>query len=108
MRLVLQCAVCGTCHPVGTDECSACRATGVRDLRLMFECPACLRLGLSPFCGACPPPLPYQVIEDAEADVPPFEVVEDGADAGGGFDFTPGIDPPDDDPLDEPESAGDE
>ena len=41
MKLVLQCAMCGTCHPVGTVVCSACRATGVAQLRLMFECPTC-------------------------------------------------------------------
>ena len=55
MRLVLQCAMCGTHHPVGTAVCSTCRATGVTQLRLMFECPTCGRLGLNPACATCPP-----------------------------------------------------
>lgn len=55
MRLVLQCAMCGTHHPVGTDICSTCRATGVTQLRLMFECVTCGRLGLNPTCETCPP-----------------------------------------------------
>ena len=56
MKLVLQCAMCGTSHPVGTIACSACRASGVGQLRLMFECPTCGRLDLSPVCEFCPRP----------------------------------------------------
>ena len=56
MKLVLQCAMCGTPHPVGTIVCSACRATGVAQLRLMFECPTCGRLDLNPICEFCPRP----------------------------------------------------
>ena len=56
-RLVLQCAMCGTHHPVGTSVCATCRASGVTQLRLMFECPTCGQLGLSPVCATCPPPL---------------------------------------------------
>ena len=56
MKLVLQCAMCGTHHPVGTVVCSACRATGVAQLRLMFECQTCGRLDLSPLCECCPRP----------------------------------------------------
>ncbi len=65
MKLVLQCAVCGTNHPVGTEACPTCRATGVQNLRLMFECPACFRLGLLPSCAVCNP-LPYEVVQEPE------------------------------------------
>lgn len=56
MKLVLQCAMCGTHHPVGTIVCSTCRASGVAQLRLMFECQTCGRLDLKPTCETCPPP----------------------------------------------------
>lgn len=56
MKLVLQCAMCGTHHPVGTPVCSTCRASGVTQLRLMFECPSCGRLDLNPVCETCPRP----------------------------------------------------
>lgn len=55
MTLVLQCAMCGTHQPVGTPACQTCRASGVGQLRLMFECPTCGLLDISPICGACPP-----------------------------------------------------
>ena len=64
MTLVLQCAMCGTLHPVGTASCSTCRATGVGQLRLMFECPTCHRLGLNPACGACPAATPADPNEE--------------------------------------------
>ena len=64
MRLVLQCAMCGTHHPVGTPACSTCRASGVTQLRLMFECPACGSLGLNPTCDVCPPVVPLSLDDD--------------------------------------------
>lgn len=105
MRLVLQCAVCGTVHPVGASVCGTCAATGLQNLRLMFECLACFRLGIAPACEACnPKPRP-----------PPFEVVPDPADPAGlarswGVDEKPGyevVEPfaaaalPDESPSDE-------
>lgn len=65
MKLILQCAVCGTNHVVGTTTCTTCRATGLQDLRLLFECPGCFAVGLMPRCQACdpsPPPPPYEVV----------------------------------------------
>jgi hypothetical protein len=66
VRLVLQCAVCGTNHAVGASACMTCHAAGLVNLRLMFECESCFRLGLSPTCGACSvasdPRLPYEVM----------------------------------------------
>jgi hypothetical protein len=56
VKLVLQCAMCGTHHAVGTPVCSTCRASGVTQLRLMFECQSCGRLDLSPVCASCPHP----------------------------------------------------
>lgn len=56
MKLVLQCAMCGTNHPVGTIVCSTCRASGVAQLRLMFECQSCGRLDIHPVCATCPQP----------------------------------------------------
>ena len=53
MRLVLQCAMCGTHHPVGTEVCSTCRASGITQLRLMFECETCRQLDIKPTCDAC-------------------------------------------------------
>lgn len=67
MKLVLQCAMCGTQHPVGAVVCSTCRATGVTQLRLLFECQTCGRLDLSPACGTCPRPaggLVYELDDD--------------------------------------------
>ncbi len=58
MKLVLQCSMCGTHHPVGTVVCSTCHAEGVNQLRLMFECQQCGRLGLAPQCVSCPPAVP--------------------------------------------------
>jgi hypothetical protein len=70
--------MCGTHHAVGTLACSTCRASGVTQLRLMFECESCGRLDLSPVCAACPPPAqaaePVYELEDLiEAE----EVVDD-------------------------------
>lgn len=62
MKLVLQCANCGIHHPVGTPVCTACRASGVAQMRLMFECPRCGQLGLNLTCATCPP-LPAAVFE---------------------------------------------
>jgi hypothetical protein len=45
--------MCGTQHAVGTAECTTCRATGVAQLRLMFECPTCRHLGINPKCEKC-------------------------------------------------------
>jgi hypothetical protein len=56
VKLVLQCAMCGTNHPVGTLVCSTCRARGVAQLRLMFECQLCGRLDIHPVCQTCPQP----------------------------------------------------
>jgi hypothetical protein len=53
MRLVLQCTLCGTVQPVGSAICGTCRASGVENLRLMFECQHCFRLGLNPSCDLC-------------------------------------------------------
>ena len=64
MKLVLQCAMCGTHHPVGTTVCSTCRASGVTQLRLMFECPKCARLGISPTCDQCPHVVPLELDGD--------------------------------------------
>lgn len=59
MRLVLQCAVCGTVQPVGAAACGTCHAAGIPNLRLVFECLHCFRLGLAPSCEACSrPPSP--------------------------------------------------
>lgn len=63
MKLVLQCAMCGTLHPVGVPACSACRAAGVPQLRLMFECQSCGLLDLNPVCGTCPPTATERVYE---------------------------------------------
>lgn len=76
MKLVLQCAMCGTHHPVGTPVCSTCRASGVTQLRLMFECQSCGRLDLSPVCAACP--RPAQPIYELDDDlIVAEEVVDD-------------------------------
>ena len=53
MRLILQCAVCGTINAVGLTECGTCRATGFENLRLIFECLHCFRVGLTPACDKC-------------------------------------------------------
>ena len=53
MRLVLQCIVCGTIHTVGTAICGTCRASGIQNLRLLFECQNCFRLGLDASCDSC-------------------------------------------------------
>jgi hypothetical protein len=86
VKLVLQCAMCGTQHPVGTPECTACRASGVMQMRLLFACPSCGGLGLDPRCGPCQPaPLPYEVVDDFV----PVEVVyslDPDEPAGGEFD----------------------
>jgi hypothetical protein len=84
VKLVLQCAACGTHQDVGARMCPTCKATGVEHLRLMFECPRCFALGIAPECAACnPPPLPYEVVEDPEDEfipvVPVVEVDEDAA-----------------------------
>ena len=64
MKLVLQCAMCGTHHPVGAPACATCRASGVPQMRLMFECPACAGLGLDPTCAACPAVMPLDLDDD--------------------------------------------
>jgi hypothetical protein len=68
VRLILQCAVCGTVNPVGLTACGACRATGLENLRLLFECLHCFRVGLMPKCEACSRLLPldpaYEVVQD--------------------------------------------
>lgn len=64
MKLVLQCAMCGTSHPVGATVCSTCRASGVTQLRLMFECPTCSGLGITPTCSQCPPIVPLELDAD--------------------------------------------
>lgn len=70
MRLILQCSVCGTNHGVGAEVCGTCRAAGLANLRLLFECTRCFTVGLRPSCIVCnPPPV-----------VPPFEVIPDPVD----------------------------
>jgi hypothetical protein len=78
VKLVLQCAMCGTHHPVGTPVCSTCRASGVTQLRLMFECESCGRLGLNPFCETCPPPAQLsEPIYELEDLIVAEEIVDD-------------------------------
>ena len=82
MKLVLQCAMCGTHHPVGTLACSACRASGVTQLRLMFECESCGRLDINPVCATCPRPASAAVTDPIVLDLDEGliiaeEVVED-------------------------------
>jgi hypothetical protein len=72
MRLVIQCSVCGTIHTVGTAVCGTCRASGIRDLRLLFECQICFRLGLGPSCDVCSPVIPSAEWED-DGILPPLE-----------------------------------
>lgn len=82
MRLVLQCAICGTVQHVGAATCETCRATGLQNLRLMFECTECFRLGLSPSCGVCNPTAvpavvvaPLPLAPPPTPAVPPVEVI---------------------------------
>lgn len=53
MRLILQCAACGTVNAVGLTACGTCRATGLENLRLLFECLQCFKVGLTPTCASC-------------------------------------------------------
>ncbi len=104
MKLVLQCAMCGTHHPVGTLVCSTCRASGVTQLRLMFECPACGHLGINPVCQACLPVVPpYEVVEPAETegDLIVAEEVVDGSLTPDDDDFTLELDEDDGEEEDE-------
>ena len=109
MNLILQCAVCGTSHPVGSSICSTCRATGLTDLRLLFECPKCFRLGLLPACSSCSPapdpaaaeeptPVLFTAPETASTDLEDdgwdVELVMEDRDDG--FTFEPEEPPPDD------------
>ena len=68
MRLILQCAACGTVGSVGATTCGTCHATGYENLRLLFECPHCFRLGLVPKCEDCAKLLsldpPYEVVPE--------------------------------------------
>lgn len=80
MKLVLQCAMCGTHHPVGTPACSTCGASGVTQLRLMFECLACSRLDISPECKECsftPFASPLDAFYDHDGLVIAEEVIDD-------------------------------
>lgn len=79
MRLVLQCAMCGTHHAVGTPACPACGATGVTQLRLMFECLGCGRLDIRPECDACPL-APFADPLDAFYDTDGLVIAEEVAD----------------------------
>ena len=97
MKLVLQCAMCGTHHPVGTAVCSTCRASGIAQLRLMFECQTCGQLGLNPTCAACSEELavaeeleeePYVLVSGDEPEEEEFE-----------FDFEEEEDKPADDEV---------
>src|SRR6476620_6307521 len=56
--------MCGTHHPVGTPACTTCRASGVAQLRLMFECQTCGHLGINPVCEACPYIEPLELDDD--------------------------------------------
>jgi hypothetical protein len=80
VKLVLQCAMCGTHHAVGTPACTTCRASGVTQMRLMFECPTCGHLGINPVCEACP------IIEPLELD-DDLIVAEEVTDDSTGEDF---------------------
>ena len=77
MTLVLQCAMCGTVQLVGAESCSSCGAAGVAQLRLMFECPTCGRLGLNPACAACAAPAGYVVVEPEEELIVAEEVIDE-------------------------------
>ncbi len=104
MRLVLQCAMCGTHHPVGTAVCSTCLASGVTQLRLMFECQTCGALGLDPACGACATrefendlllaeeviEVPY-TIDGSEEPPEPLSLDDDGFDLDDAFDADGGV-----------------
>jgi hypothetical protein len=85
--------MCGTVNPVGAPACSSCRAAGIPQMRLMFECPACHGLGLTPACVVCPHPGADDDLAFAE------EVVEEplSLDLDAGFDAEVDV-----------ESAGDE
>lgn len=96
MKLILQCAVCGTSHHVGTDVCATCRATGLENLRLLFECGKCYRTGLKPECERCEPPLSCEVVEDADESLPVVEVMPDEPEDDAGFTFEPEERPLDD------------
>jgi recombinational DNA repair protein RecR len=94
--------MCGTHHPVGTRTCSTCRASGVTQLRLMFECPSCGRLDLAPVCEVCPAASASDedlILAEEVTDEPlslgdtdgvrlPYEVVEDEADEMAVVDLT--------------------
>src|SRR4051812_31075451 len=56
--------MCGTHHPVGTPACTTCRASGVAQMRLMFECQTCGNLGINPVCEACPFIEPLELDDD--------------------------------------------
>jgi hypothetical protein len=77
VKLVLQCAMCGTHHPVGTPVCSTCRASGVTQLRLMFECQSCGSLGLNPACERCSAPAAQSVPSAPEEDLILAEEISD-------------------------------
>jgi hypothetical protein len=76
MRLVIQCSVCGTIWTVGTAICGTCRASGIQNLRLLFECLTCFRLGLNPSCGSCSTGA-VENPEDALDDLPIAELEEE-------------------------------
>ena len=111
MKLVLQCAMCGTLHPVGAAVCSTCRASGVTQLRLMFECPACGGLGITPACGQCPPVVPLDLDDDlivaeevadespAADDTFDFDLSLDESEAGEGFEVIDEVEGFDDEPV---------
>jgi hypothetical protein len=85
VKLVLQCATCGIHHPVGTPVCSTCRASGVTQLRLMFECQTCRNLGITLVCAVCAAPNDTTATQIPEEDLiiaeevtdEPFELVEE-------------------------------
>ena len=53
MRLILQCAACGTINSVGLTECGTCRATGFENLILLLECLHCFRVGCTQKFDKC-------------------------------------------------------
>lgn len=77
MRLVIQCSVCGTIMTVGTAICGTCHSTGFQNLRLLFECQSCFRLGLAPACGICSKLLSLDPDDAAPgpAEITPEEVI---------------------------------
>jgi hypothetical protein len=105
--------MCGTHHPVGTPVCATCLASGVPQLRLMFECPSCAGLGLNPWCLECPAGDGLIIAEEvgdeessAQAPLPHDEefVIEFDEDEGGEYEDEPDDEDSEDHDLDDDEA----